>query len=218
MKSKNSSVLEDIDSPVFKDSRFTEMLIDANDLKPGGFERWIFCRGMQFNSPHKWWGDRSRRDFPHEGIDFCLYEDASHIIRQLDAKTRVPIMHSGAIKAIFKDYLGQAVVIEHENSANITGRFISVYAHTRPLPGIEVGVIVKEGDIIATIADTSHSKANILPHLHFSLGIPSSRLVYDGFVWNVMRDFEKVALVDPLPVIDWPHQALNATNSPCRDI
>jgi murein DD-endopeptidase MepM/ murein hydrolase activator NlpD len=214
----NSSNLESIDSMQLKKSRFTEMLILENSLEPAEFDSWAFCRGMLFNSPDKWWGDHGLRDFPHEGIDLCLYVDRSRVIQRLDEKTRIPVMHDGVVRAMFKDYLGQAVIIEHEDTANQTRTFLSVYAHTRPLAGIEVGTGLKEGDVIATIADTSHSKANILPHLHFSLGIPSNSLSYEGFVWNMMRDPVLVKLKDPLAVIDWPHQALNASNTPCRDI
>ena len=65
---------ESVDSLSIEKSRFTEMLIEANGLDPGGFNRWAFCHGMLFKSPDKWWGDYCRRDFPHEGLDFCLYE------------------------------------------------------------------------------------------------------------------------------------------------
>jgi murein DD-endopeptidase MepM/ murein hydrolase activator NlpD len=127
-------------------------------------------------------------------------------------------MQNGFIKAIFKDYLGQAIIIEHERIKSNIGRFISIYAHTKPHAGIEVGVMVKEGDIIASIADTSHSKAQIIPHLHFSLGRPSKSFSYDGLVWNAIRKPEKIILLDPLPVIDWPYQALDAGESVCREL
>ena len=90
-----------------KKSRFTGMLIEENSLDPSGFERWIFCRGMLFNSSQKWWGDHGRRDYPHEGIDLCLYQDRSGRIRRINENTRIPVMHDGVVKAIFKDYLGQ---------------------------------------------------------------------------------------------------------------
>ena len=83
---------------------------------------------------------------------------------------------------------------------------------------IEAGMVVKEGDIIATIADTSHSKANIIPHLHFSLGRPLRSLSYDRFVWNIIRDPETIKLLDPLTVIDWPYQTLDAGESTCREL
>ena len=192
------------------------MLIEENTMNHSGFESWIFCQGMLFNSPDKWWGDHGLRDFPHEGIDLCLYRDRSRKICRLDEKTRIPVMHDGMIKAMFKDYLGQAIIIEHGKFDSDPGRFISVYAHTKPHANIEAGTIVKEGDIIATLADTSHSKANIIPHLHFSLGGPSKSFSYDRFVWNIIRDSKKISLMDPLPVIDLSYQVLDAGESICR--
>ncbi len=214
----NSSNLGSSDSLRLHKSRFTEKLIEENGLESADFNCWAFCRGMLFESPDKWWGDHGLRDFPHEGIDLCIYADRSRVIQRLDEKTRIPVMHDGVVRATFKDYLGRAVIIEHVNPANLPGKFLSVYAHTKPLPGIGVDTCLREGDVIATIADTSHSKAKILPHLHFSLGIPSNRLSYEGFVWNVMRNPEMVILLDPQVVLDRPHCKLNVDNPECRKI
>ncbi|MFO7685900.1 MAG: M23 family metallopeptidase [Desulfobacterales bacterium] len=202
-------------SATFQKARFTEMLIDENGLAHTGFESWIFCPGMLFNSPNKWWGNRGRRDYPHEGIDLCLYRDGSKRTLRLDQKIRIPAMHAGVVKAIFTDYLGKAVIIEHQDSGDDNRKFLSVYAHTNPLVGVHVGVIVKEGDIIATLADTSRSRANIIPHLHFSLGLPSASLSDDPFVWNIMRNPELITLMDPLQLIDWPCQELGPGKPPC---
>jgi len=199
-------------------SRFTEMLIEENALDQGGFESWIFCQGMLFNSPDKWWGDHGLRNYPHEGIDLCLYRDRSRKICCIDEKTRIPVMYDGVIKAVFKDYLGQAIIIEHGKSDHDSGRFISVYAHTKPYANVEAGMIVKAGDIIATLADTSRSKANTSPHLHFSLGRSSKSFSYDRSVWNIIREPGKIILLDPLPVIDLPCQALGAGESACREL
>jgi len=194
------------------------MLIEANDLDRGAFEKWIFCQGMLFNSPDKWWGDHGRRDFPHEGLDFCLYRDRSQRICRLGETCRIPVMRDGVVRAIFKDYLGQAVIVEHDDSSGAAGRFISFYAHTQPCRGVEVGRAVRAGDIIATIADTSHSKANILPHLHLSLGIPSTSFSYEGLVWNTIRNPELMTLLDPLAIIDGPYRALDAGDPYCCGI
>ena len=105
-----------------------------------------------------------------------------------------------------------------EDSGGDTKRFISIYAHTNPRPEIENSVIVKQGDVIATLADTSNSKTNIIPHLHFSLGIPSKSFSYDGFVWNTIRKPELITLLNPLAVIDWPYQALYAESYSCRKL
>lgn len=180
------------------------MLIAENGLDPANFQSWVFFPGMRFNSSDKWWGDLGRRDFPHEGIDFCFYIDRSDRLAHIDHKTRIPVMHDGIVRSIFSDYLGQAAVIEHENQQGNNGTFVSIYAHTRLLDHIKTGVILKEGDIIATVADTSRSKAKILPHLHFTVGHPCPDLFYEHFVWNDMRDPALFALLDPVGVIDWP--------------
>jgi murein DD-endopeptidase MepM/ murein hydrolase activator NlpD len=214
MSLQNSSFSKTATTAAFKRTRFTEMLIDANGLDQNAFECWVFCPGMLFESPEKWWGDGGRRDFPHEGIDFCLYGNRASRVFSLDEKTRIPAMHAGVVKAIFADYLGKALVIEHALQDRPGGRFLSVYAHTKPENNIEIGTAVKEGEVIATIADTARSKTGILPHLHFSLGLPAPLLGYESFVWNIMRTPNLVTLLDPLGLIDCPHQ-LRDDKDPC---
>ena len=218
MNSKNNLNSDLAKSMSVKKCHFTEMLIEENALDQSGFVSWIFCHGMLFNSTDKWWGDFGRRNFPHEGVDLCLYRDRFGKICRIDEKSRIQVMQNGVIKAIVKDFLGQAIIIEHERMESNTGMFISFYAHTKPHPKIEVGMMVKEGDIIATLANTSHSKAHIIPHLHFSLGCPSKFFSYDEYIWNAIRKPEKIILVDPLPVIDWPYHALDAGESVCREL
>ncbi len=196
-------------------TRFTAQLITANGYDPNDFKRWVFCPGMRFDSPDKWWGDFGRRDFPHEGLDFCLYRDAADGFCRLDERTRIPVMHDGRVRALFNDYLGQAIVIEHESTSAYPDKTLSIYAHTKPRAGIRPGVMVREGDVIAAIAGTGHSKANILPHLHFSFGWPSPDIVYEPFVWNQMRDPSRVTLTNPQSLVDWPCEVLGPE---CRDI
>ena len=196
-------------------TRFTAKLIEANGYDPDDFKCWVFCPGMRFNSPDKWWGDYGRRDFPHEGLDFCLYRDAADNVRRLDERTRIPVMHDGRVRALFNDYLGKAVVIEHESTSALPGKAISVYAHTKPRDGILPGVKVREGDIIASIAATTHAKTNILPHLHLSFGRPSMDITYEPFVWNQMRDPRQVTLINPQGLVDWPWEVLGPN---CQDI
>ena len=189
-------------------TRFTAMLIEANGLDPNDFRCWVFSPGMLFDAPNKWWGDYGRRDFPHEGMDFCLYRDAAANLRRLDESTRIPVMHDGRVRALFTDYLGQGVVIEHDRISAIPEKAISIYAHTKPMDGILPGVDVREGDIIAGIAGTGRSRTNILPHLHFSFGWPSPDIGYEPFVWNYMRDPGLVTLNNPQSLIDWPFELL----------
>jgi hypothetical protein len=215
---KDSLNIHPMKLAALKKTRFTEMLVEENGLDQNGFETWIFCPGMLFNSPQKWWGDHGRRDFPHEGIDVCLYRDRSMRTRRLGVKCRIPVMYDGMVKAIISDYLGKAIIIEHETTESETERFLSVYAHTKPRADVNIGTLVKEGDIIATIADTGRSKSKIIPHLHLSLGLPSPSLSYDPFVWNIMRKPELVTLLDPLEAIGWRYQQLEPENLYCLEL
>ena len=189
-----------------KKTRFTQMLIDANRFVPQQFDAWVFQAGMLFASPDKWWGDFGRRDFPHEGLDFALYQDGAGKIRSLDQGTRIPAMFAGVVRSIFSDYLGHAIVVEHAVVEAGGTRRISIYAHIVPLTGVRPGAIIDAGDVIATIADTSRSKAAIRPHLHYTLVQSSGAVVYEQFVWNCMRDPGRVHLLDPLIRIDCPHR------------
>lgn len=193
-----------------KKAPFTEMLIAANAIDREDFQNWVFRKEMLFNAPGKWWGDFGKRDFPHEGVDFCLYADRSGRIKRLGARTRIPVMHDGVVRAVFQDYLGQAVIIEHKREGEPMGKYISAYAHTLPEEGIQPGALVRRGELIATISDTSSSRAKISPHLHLSFGRISPQLKFDNFVWNIMRDPALVNLHDPMEVFDAPYQELDA--------
>jgi murein DD-endopeptidase MepM/ murein hydrolase activator NlpD len=187
---------------------FTARLVYANGLDPDDFRGWVFWRGMLFSAPNKWWGDLGPRDFPHEGIDFCLYRNRSGEVRRLGPASLIPAMFSGRVRALFTDYLGQAVVVEHENPPG-SGKGIAVYAHTKPRDDLRPGVLVEAGEIIAAIADTGRSKAGIFPHLHLSLARPAPDLAYDNFFWNRMRDPGQMSLLNPQSLIDGPCEVLD---------
>jgi hypothetical protein len=199
-------------------TRFTELLVEANKSDLNEFEHWLFCPGMLFNSPDKWWGDHGKRDFLHEGLDFCLYQGQSGKIMRLDSNIRIPVMQDGVVRAMFADYLGQALIVEHVEAHDVNSRWLSVYAHTKPLEAIAPGLFVKKGTVLATIADTSQSKAGIFVHLHVSLGLPSARLSYDRFVWNRMRDPGLVTLLDPLAIVEGRYQVLESQDRHCLEV
>jgi len=198
-------------------ARFTRMLIRENGLTEE-FASWVFCSGMQFNSPDKWWGDHGRRDYPHEGLDFCMYRSPDGRIGRLDENTRVPAVQDGTVVAMFKDFLGQAVVVEHRSvDTGSAGRLLTFYAHTRPVAGLAIGSRVVQGEVVAAIAHTRHSKAGIRPHLHFSLGLASGSISYQGFQWNTIRS-AGITLLDPLSVLDGHHEFLEAGTALCGEL
>ena len=181
------------------------MLVNANPSILDNFDAWVFDAGMLFGSQDKWWGDLGQRDFPHEGMDFCRFRDRSGHTRRLDPRTRIPVMFDGVVRAVFKDYLGRAIVVEHDIPVDgnaSKGGLLTVYAHTRPMESVKPGWVVSLGDIIATIAGTRHSKANILPHLHLTVAIPEPGFSFDALVWNVMRDPARITLLNPWHILD----------------
>jgi hypothetical protein len=105
-------------------TRFSELMVEANNFDSNDFAHWLFCPGMLFNSPDKWWGDYGKRDFPHEGLDFCLYERRSGKIMRVDPDTRIPVMQDGVVRAMFADYLGQALIVEHAGAHNGNRRWL----------------------------------------------------------------------------------------------
>ena len=187
-------------TPRFSKTRFTEFLVRENEFYKLGFEEWVFWPGMLFNAPDKWWGDQSRRDRPHEGLDLCLYKDRWNRILRLDDKTKIPVMYDGVVVRIINDFIGQSVFIEH-GLPDDNSRFLTIYGHTNPREGLRVGRMVKAGDIIASLADSSKPKADILPHLHISVGKTSKFVSYKKLDWETIGVADTLKLFDPLDVI-----------------
>lgn len=185
--------------------RFSDLLCDLNKPSLDDFRCWVFQPGMLFKSPRKWWGNLGQRDFLHEGVDFCLYQNLSGKTLQISHQTRIPVIRDGVIRRIFSDFLGQAVVVEHDATDSEENKMISIYAHTMPAKRVHVGLSVKQGDVIATLADTRRSKTPILTHLHYTLCRSSADIDYGRFVWNDMRDPDLVVLLNPLSAISDPH-------------
>jgi len=190
-------------------TRFAEHLIHENALDVNGFKEWIFYPGMLFNAVEKWWGNHGKRNKPHEGLDLCLYRDRRGNKRQLDEKTRVPAIYDGTVVGIVNDFLGKSVIIEHDLTDSDHNRFCTIYGHIYPRKRIQNGRMVKEGDIIATLADLHNSKVTIFPHLHISLGWASKLISYDKLDWKTIGASNTFTLMDPLYVIGRPYRTLN---------
>ena len=202
----------------FRKTRFTEVFIRENALDDRGFQEWIFCPGMLFNAQEKWWGDHGERDTPHVGLDLCIYRARQDRIFRLNEKTKIPIIYGGVVVKIINDFLGKTVIIEHSPSNSDKSRLYGFYGHTNPCGDFQVGRTFKEGDIIATLADSKKSKANIFPHLHISLGWTSQTISYDKLDWQTIGAANTLTLLDPLHVIDWPYILWDSPFTPCNDL
>ena len=178
-------------------------MIKENALDKDGFKGWVFCPGMLFNSTDKWWGDLGKRDKPHEGLDLCLYKDRKDTILRLGEKAKVPVIYDGTVVGIVDDFLGKSVIIEHLFSDCGNNRLCSIYGHTIPEDHIHVGNLVKEGNVIATLADSTRSRTNIFPHLHISLGWTTKETSYDKLDWKNIGAPNTLTLLDPMQVVKW---------------
>ncbi len=191
-----------------KPSRFTECLIRKNALDQGGFQGWAFCIGMLFQSTDKWWGDQKKRDKPHEGLDLCLYKNQEGAIVRLEETAKVPAIYDGTVVGIIDDFLGKSVIVEHSFAGGHNNRLYSIYGHTVPQDHLHTGKTVRQGDIIAALADSSRFKTSILPHLHISIGWASESIPYDRLDWKNMGDPSTMTLMDPMQIIDWHYFVL----------
>ena len=209
-------------------TRFTAHLIRENGLGGGFaareatcfaareatcFAAWLFCPGMAFGAKARWWGDWGARDQPHVGLDLCLYQDRRGNVRRLDEATRVPAMYDGVVVHTCEDFLGRSIVMEHGLAEG--GAFYSLYGHTVPLPGLQVGQAVRAGQVVARLSDATRSRTGVLPHLHVSLGRAPRTLAPERFAWETVA--ETLTLLDPLPLLDGPTRVVEPAAA-CREL
>jgi len=195
------------DSPVnqvsfpLNKSRFTEFLVRENALDAFGFQEWVFYPGMLFHSMDKWWANSGKRDKPHEGLDLCFYRDPWNNIFCLDENVKIPVLYDGVIAKIVDDFMGKSIFVKHHLLDNHPSSLYTIYGHTNPLPGLHERRIVKEGEILATLAPSGQSKSPIPSHLHLSLGWTSEAISYENLDWKTIGTSDGLKWVDPLRVI-----------------
>jgi murein DD-endopeptidase MepM/ murein hydrolase activator NlpD len=188
-------------------SRFSEFMARENGLDRHGFQAWVFLPGMLFNSREKWWGDGGKRTRPHEGLDFCLFNDGRRVFR-LGEGTRIPAMYDGNVVAIIDDFLGRSIVLRHRLSGN-GGPFLTIYGHTVVKETLRLETLVREGEIIGRLADSGKSKGPVYPHLHVSLARPSGCVDYTSLAWRDLDNPRLFAMIDPRDFMDGSYLLLD---------
>jgi hypothetical protein len=192
-------------------SRFCENLVRLNNLAAQGFAAWVFYPGMLFKAQDTWWGDRGRRSSPHEGMDFCLYRDASGAIHCLDKKIRIPVVFKGHIKHIIDDYLGRTLFVAHDIHDSVGNQCYTIYGHIAPVAGIAPGDTIREDEIVAAIADTEARTLFILPHVHISVAWIPENFPADHLAWERMSPRHHIILVNPLDVLRCSYSIVEQT-------
>jgi murein DD-endopeptidase MepM/ murein hydrolase activator NlpD len=156
---------------------------------------------MLFNAMDKWWGNQGKREKPHEGLDLSLYRNREHRIFNLDQKTKIPALYDGVVVKVMDDFMGKSVMVEHRFSDSDYPRFCTIYGHTNLIHDLNVGRIVKAGDILVTLAQPNKSVMNVPSHLHISVGRIFNKISYEKLDWKTMSTLKTLEWVDPLQVI-----------------
>lgn len=180
-----------------KKSEFSSWLIRHNNLDSLFFKRWFFKPGMNYLDQDKWWIAPGNRTSPHEGIDFCCFQDGEEQICYLPSTIHVPAMYDGTVVAIFPDFLGKSILLRHVFSEQ--GWFLhSLYGHTLPEENLDIGTCVRGGEIIASVAPPA-SRVVVPPHLHLSvLWMDVACQAEEKISWQTISNTQAVRLCDPL--------------------
>ncbi len=190
---------------------FCENLVQHNNLSAQGFAQWAFYPGMLFNAQDKWWGDGGRRASPHEGIDICLYRDSSGAIQFIPKAARIPVIYAGQVKRILDDYLGSTLYLAHEIYDSRGNQCYTIYGHVAPCAGIAPGDSIRDGEIVAAIADTEDRKINILPHVHISVAWIPESFPSEQLNWSMLNQASVITLLNPLDIFSCTYTVLEKT-------
>jgi murein DD-endopeptidase MepM/ murein hydrolase activator NlpD len=174
-------------------------LVRANGPNARGFRGWQIDPAMRFGAASTWWADCGPRPRPHEGLDLVFYRDRAHGIQRLELETCIPAMYDGIVVRLCDDYIGRSVMMEHRFPSR-PGWFYTLYGHTRPGAGLEVGRGVRRGEIVARLAPVTRPGSTVLPHLHISVGWSPKPVAPEQLGWGVLPDV--LHLLDPLPLLD----------------
>ena len=169
---------------------------------------------MLFQAPLLWWDAWGPRPRAHEGIDLCLYRDHGQNAHRLDTRTRIPTMYDGTVVRLCDDLIGRSVMIEHR-FADCAGWFYTMYGHTRPCSRLEAGQAVRQGEIVARLAEVTRPGATVLPHLHISVGWAHDMIPAEQLDWDTIPSV--LHLLDPLPAIGGAYQVIEQAGA-CGDL
>lgn len=188
-------------------SPFCDWLAQHNNLGALGFKRWLFQPGMRFNDIKKWWGDFGLRHAAHEGVDFCCFENREGEIVILDGEIVVPTMYDGEVAAVFDDFMGQSILMQH-TIYHKAARLYSIYAHTLPLDTVRAGASLRAGENIATLY--RHKNGPIAPHLHLSVLWVQMDCQAEKIRWETINDPDIATLCNPLDFLQFSPEVLDS--------
>lgn len=176
---------------------YLDAIASINRLGNGQRTQWFFYPGMLFQSNDTWWGDFQNRISSHEGIDLTYYKNLSGSINSFTPETKIPSLDEGVIVNICKDFLGQTIVVEHDNKFHPGHRLIFTYAHITPDTTLHPGDRVIKNQVIGHVCDT-HTNPSLTPHLHFSSFLIPSEIAYEAMDWHLFSTDDEILKINPV--------------------
>ncbi|MFD0861450.1 peptidoglycan DD-metalloendopeptidase family protein [Sungkyunkwania multivorans] len=174
------------DPKQFQDFLDAHLTRERAKVAYGGYneERGLYENSEQFNSTTE-----NARNI-HLGIDFWVGA-GTPVLAAMDGE-----VHSFKDNNAVADY-GPTIILKHRLEDQV---FYSLYGHLsrRSLQDMNIGKIVKKGDVIATLG-TPEENVNYAPHLHFQLikDLQGNNGDYPGVCSKAERDFYLANCPDP---------------------
>lgn len=113
----------------------------------------------------------------------------------------VPAIADGYIEKIGDDYLAQSIFVRHPGDDNSGTNLYSFYAHVEAVSSLSPGDSVREGQVLAHIADVETS-APMYSHLHISLALIHGTLKSTQLDWSTIYKDPSIELHDPLLLLN----------------
>lgn len=111
-------------------------------------------------------------------------------------------MYEGEIVGIHDDFMGKSLFVSHDLYDELGNRLHTIYGHTNPYPGVDIGRHFREGETIAVIAAARKNDTQVPSHLHISVAWLPKSFPYNRLNWETMGDRGVTTLCNPLEFID----------------
>jgi len=183
------------------EKHFAWPLVEANDLLDDRFSSWALSPGMAFGATHLWWGRRTLRKAPHEGVDLLAYLRDDRSEGALGPETLVPALADGEIIHLANDFLGRTIFMRHPIDDGDGAALVTALAHVEPKGDIAVGQLVSAGQVLARIASPRRG-SKVPAHLHLTAAWAEPDLDRSVLEWECLgaAGSAGLRLVDPLEV------------------
>ena len=154
---------------------------------------------MRFSDQFLWWGEKKRRNCPHEGMDYATYLTHTGHCHSIMPGLAVPGIFDGQVARLLPDFLAWTVFVQHAQYQSDLGCLFSVYAHLQPAGSLNAGQKIVQGDLLGTV-ESFTIQARVPLHLHFTVAWIKPGVSLNRLDWELLNDAEWATLMNPLAV------------------